>query len=51
MSSDNTNNYQLLNLSLKNSIIELNKPLTFSCNISNYSDETINNITVSLFFK
>lgn len=43
------NNYSVSNLSLQNSIIELNKPLTFSAILSNYSDISISNITVSLF--
>jgi hypothetical protein len=49
MSSDNVNNYSVSNLSLLNSIIELNKPLTFSVAFSNYSDLAINNIALSLF--
>ena len=49
MSSEYGNNYGVSNLSLLNSIIELNKPLTFSATFSNYSDLAISNIALSLF--
>jgi hypothetical protein len=49
LSLDKTKNYALSNLSLQNPIIELNKPITFSATLSNYSDLTNNNINVSLF--
>jgi hypothetical protein len=49
LSLDKSKNYAVSNLSLQNSIIELNKPITFSATLSNYSDLTNNNINVSLF--
>lgn len=49
LSLDKTKNYAVSNLSLQNSIIELNKPITFSATLSNYSDLTNNNINTSLF--
>ena len=49
LSLDKSKNYAVSNLSLQNSIIELNKPITFSATLSNYSDITNNNINVSLF--
>lgn len=42
-------NYSINDLVLKNSILELNKPLTFEATIHNYSEEILNNITASLF--
>ncbi len=49
MSLENTKNISINNLQLKNSIIEINKPLAFSATINNHSEESINNITASLF--
>jgi hypothetical protein len=49
LSLDKSKNYAVSNLSLQNSIIELNKPITFSATLSNYSDLTNNNINASLF--
>jgi hypothetical protein len=49
LSLDKSKNYAVSNLSLQNSIIELNKPIAFSATLSNYSDLTNNNINVSLF--
>ncbi|MCW8849105.1 MAG: BatA and WFA domain-containing protein, partial [Melioribacteraceae bacterium] len=49
MSLENSKNISINNLQLRNSIIEINKPLTFSATINNHSKENINNITASLF--
>lgn len=49
MSAQNYDNYGVSNLILTNSIIEINKPLTFSAIISNYSENQKSNITASLF--
>lgn len=49
MSANKVSNYSINDLILKNSILELNKPLTFEASIHNYSDEIVNNITASLF--
>jgi len=48
LSLKNSSNYAVSNLTLENSIIELNKPLTFSALIHNYSDNIIDNLTASL---
>ncbi len=49
MSVNKVSNYSIDDLVLKNSILELNKPITFEASIHNYSEEIINNITASLF--
>jgi Aerotolerance regulator N-terminal len=49
MSLENTGNYSVSNLNLENSIIELNKSLTFSVSTHNFSDNRVINLTASLF--
>jgi len=49
MSISNSNNYSVSNLQLESSIIELNRPLSFSALISNYSSNAIENLTASLY--
>ncbi|MCB0748773.1 MAG: BatA and WFA domain-containing protein, partial [Ignavibacteriae bacterium] len=49
MSTVDPENYSVSNLKLENSIIELNKPLTFSASVNNFSDNPINNFSTSLF--
>ena len=49
LSEENIGNLSVSNLKLENAIIELNKNLTFSALISNYSSIRVNNILASLF--
>ena len=49
MSEDDPINTSVSNLKLNNSIIEINKPLSFSVNVSNFSNTQSNDQTVSLF--
>ncbi len=49
MSIKETNNYSVSNLKLENSIIELNKQITFSVSVNNYSVNKVDNIVASLF--
>jgi Aerotolerance regulator N-terminal len=49
MSLENTGNYSVSNLNLENSIIELNKSLTFTVSTHNFSDNSVINLTASLF--
>lgn len=49
LSSSQINNYSVEDLRLNNSIIELNKPLTFSAVIKNHSDNNIEDLNASLF--
>lgn len=49
MSLQESKNISINNLQLSNSIVEINKPLTFTARINNYTDENISNITASLF--
>lgn len=49
LSSDKITNYSVHNLQLKNSIIELNKTLTFSAVIKNHSSIKVTDLNASLF--
>jgi hypothetical protein len=49
LAEENIGNLSVSNLKLENAIIELNKILTFSANISNYSSKKADNILASLF--
>lgn len=49
LSSSQINNYSVDDLRLNNSIIELNKPLTFSAVIKNHSNRNIVDLNASLF--
>ncbi len=48
LSADNPENYSVSNLVLNNSIIEINKPLNFSVDVSNNSQNQVNDLSVSL---
>jgi len=45
---DNVSNLSVRNLKIENSILEVNKPITFSADINNYSQTDANNVIVSL---
>jgi len=47
---NNVANLSIENLKPENSILELNKPVTFSAIVNNYSGNKTGNITASLFF-
>ena len=49
MGLQESKNISINNLQLSNSIVEINKSLTFTATINNYTDENRNNITASLF--
>lgn len=49
MSIESPSNYAISNLRLKNTILEVNKPLSFSAIANNYSEDTGVNLTASLF--
>ena len=42
-------NFSVSNLKLENSIIEINRPLSFSAMVNNFSESSVNNINASLF--
>lgn len=44
-----TSNYSISELKLNNSIIELNRPITFTATLNNYSETKQNNLIASLF--
>lgn len=49
LSINQPENYSVSNLKLKSSIIEINKPLSFSVNVSNFSANPQSNLSVSLY--
>ncbi len=49
LSTEQPENFSVSKLKLNNSIIEINKPLSFSVNVSNYSVNPQDNVSVSLY--
>ena len=49
ISAENPVNYSVSDLKLENAVIEVDKPLTFSVNVSNSSSNSLNDARISLF--